>query len=132
MSHMLNQIEHVFLKLKLENEWKSLSFSISSLKELIDLANPITVKKISDDLPMEILSKLFTSDLNNILPLIAWNNNNVEIQFSVIRIYMNFFQKSSPLTIDGKTMIYNIFRCCVINFEGNIDNLFSGKEENRL
>lgn len=138
MSHLLTQIDYIYRKLKIEEEFEQLVLNISSLKELRDLANPRNIKQISDDLPKEILSKLFTNDLNNIIPLISWNNNNVEIQFSLIRIYLKYFQKTknydslNNINIDGKTMLFNIFRCCVMTFEGNFDNLFSGKLENRL
>lgn len=87
-----------------------------------------------------IFPKIFTKDLNEILNLftIKQNSNEItQIQFALLRIYLNFFDKSKfsnfdatpkKLNIDGKTMIYNLFKYYISQFEiNNMGSLFKTK-----
>ncbi len=133
MNFLLNEIDLIYKKVKLNDEFKRMCQSISSLKEIKDLISSSNFKQIpEEDIQNELFSKIFTKDLTYIKNLLSWQNNSMEVHFSLIRIYLNFFQKSphpKNSNIDGKTMIYNLFRCYVTTFEGNKDNLF--KEENK-
>ena len=140
MSYLLNEIELIYKKEKNYREFEYLSQNAISLKELrLLLLNSSNFKVLSSEIiQKELFSKIFTKDINTIITLLAYQNNSIEIQFSLIRIYLTFFEKSKnwsvydpnplPMKIDGKTMIYNLFRCYVNSFEGNKDNLF--KEDN--
>jgi len=140
MSFLLSQINLIFKKMKLDKEFEMLVQNVASFRELRDMVNSASIKQINEEeIQNDILPKIFSRDINNIIPIISWQTNSVEVQFSLLRIYLNFFKKSpqwlgnpNPKVpdLDGKTMIFNLFRCYVETYEGNKDFLF--KEENRF
>lgn len=111
---------------------------IPSLKDLSKMSDSIKTKTFLDDktIENEILPKIFTKDINEILNLLYCKQKTSDFNqtlFALIRVYLAYFEKSKykyqfsheKFSVDGKTMLYNIFKCYISQFKGNMNSLFN-------
>lgn len=111
------------------------------VRELKNKINSADTKYLDENEILDaIFPKIFTKDLNEVLNLFTDKQTSSEItqiQFALLRVYLNFFNKlkhsSTHATpkkqnIDGKTMIYNLFKYYVSQFESkDMGSLFKAK-----
>lgn len=122
--------------MRLEKENEPLQMTMPGYKELLEKVASANVKPISEPEMGKVWQSVFTLEINRIIELVAFKKSSTEVQFSLLRLYANYFNKSPfpesdpSSSITGKAMIFNLLRCHVETFEGNKDFLF--KEENRF
>lgn len=135
--------DHICKRHKLGNI-ESYFNEIPSLKDLSKMSDSIKTKIFLDDktIENEILPKIFTKDINEILNLLYCKQKTdfTQTLFALIRVYLAYFEKlkyeyrfsHEKFPVNGKTMLYNIFKCYISQFKGNMNSLFNKENKYQI